>query len=115
MNHSICGADCAECMMKNTCKGCTETKGCPFGKQCFIAEYINIGGKDKYQEFKQLLNSYERLQKEGGSGLVKAKKIVKYDLGCETNDVNIYVKDGKCIAIVSINLINLRQNENSIS
>ena len=67
------------------------------------------------QEFKQLLNSYERLQKEGGSGLVKAKKIVKYDLGCETNDVNIYVKDDKCIAIVSINLINLRQNENSIS
>ena len=35
MNHSICGADCAECMMKNTCKGCVETKGCPFGKQCF--------------------------------------------------------------------------------
>ena len=55
MNHSICGADCAECMMKNTCKGCTETKGCPFGKKCFIAEYINIGGKAKYQEFKQQL------------------------------------------------------------
>ena len=55
MNHSICGANCTECMMKNTCKGCTETKGCPFGKQCFIAEYINIGGKEKYQEFKQQL------------------------------------------------------------
>ena len=55
MTNSICGADCTECMMKNTCKGCSETKGCPFGKQCFIAEYINIGGKAKYQEFKQQL------------------------------------------------------------
>lgn len=55
MTNSICGADCTECMMKDTCKGCAETKGCPFGKQCFIAEYINIGGKEKYQEFKQQL------------------------------------------------------------
>ena len=57
MNNSICGADCAECMMKDTCEGCLETKGCPFGKQCFIAEYINVGGKEKYLEFKQQLIS----------------------------------------------------------
>ena len=57
MNNSICGANCAECMMKDSCKGCAETKGCPFGKQCFIANYINVGGKEKYQEFKQQLFS----------------------------------------------------------
>ena len=60
------------------------------------------------RDFKQRLGSYERLQKEGGSGLVKAQKIVKYDLGCEANNVNIYVEENKCIAIVSINLNNLR-------
>jgi len=55
MNNSICGANCSECMMKNTCEGCAETKGCPFGKQCFIANYIAVGGKENYLEFKQKL------------------------------------------------------------
>lgn len=55
MCKSICGANCAECMMKETCKGCAKTKGCPFGKQCFIANYITVGGKEKYLEFKQTL------------------------------------------------------------
>jgi len=55
MSKSICGANCTECMVKEACKGCAETKGCPFGKQCFIASYINVGGKEKYQEFKQTL------------------------------------------------------------
>lgn len=55
MNNSICGANCSECMMKENCKGCMETKGCPFGKQCFIANYINVGGIENYLEFKQTL------------------------------------------------------------
>ena len=55
MSESICGANCSECMMQATCKGCVETKGCPFGKQCFIANYITLGGKAKYLEFKQKL------------------------------------------------------------
>ena len=55
MSNSICGANCSECMMKNTCEGCAETKGCPFGKQCFIANYIAVGGKENYLEFKQKL------------------------------------------------------------
>ena len=55
ITESICGANCTECRMKDTCKGCLETKGSPFGKQCFIANYINIGGKENYLEFKQTL------------------------------------------------------------
>ena len=56
------------------------------------------------KKFQKLLNSYERLQEEGGTGLVKARKIVKYDLGCLDNEVTAVVSDGKCVADVNINL-----------
>lgn len=55
MKESICGANCAQCPSKETCKGCAETKGCPFGRQCFVAEYILLGGMEAYQDFKQQL------------------------------------------------------------
>ncbi len=35
---SICGLDCGGCGLKETCGGCTETKGRPFGGTCMIAE-----------------------------------------------------------------------------
>ena len=45
---SICGADCDNCGFgkNNNCQGCLNTKGCPFGKQCFVAKYILTGGKN---------------------------------------------------------------------
>ena len=54
---SICGANCNDCCYgkNNNCKGCKETKGCPFGKQCFIAHYILVGGKENYELFKKQL------------------------------------------------------------
>ena len=57
MKKSICGADCDNCGYgKNSgCMGCVESKGCPFGKKCFIAQYINIGGADSYNLFKEKL------------------------------------------------------------
>lgn len=56
---SICGADCENCGYgkNNNCKGCTETKGCPFNKQCFIAKYILTGGKENYESFKNQFES----------------------------------------------------------
>ena len=48
MKQSICGADCANCQWNSTCPGCSDEK-------CFIAKYIKIGGKEKYEEFKQTL------------------------------------------------------------
>ena len=48
---SICGIKCAECFFKDECKGCTETGGCPFGEQCFIARYIKQHGAKGYAEF----------------------------------------------------------------
>lgn len=53
MSESICGAKCAECPSKEVCKGCAETNGCPFGKECYIAKYISVGGMEHYQEFKK--------------------------------------------------------------
>ena len=55
MSNAICGANCAECPSKEICKGCAETRGCPFGKQCFVAKYILTGGMENYQAFKKRL------------------------------------------------------------
>lgn len=55
MKKSLCGANCTECSSKQTCPGCAETNGCPFGKQCYIAKYILTDGLDKYQLFKNRL------------------------------------------------------------
>ena len=54
---SICGADCENCGYgkNNNCKGCMNTKGCPFGKQCFVAKYILTGGKESFELFKKEL------------------------------------------------------------
>lgn len=66
MNQSICGANCAECPSQKSCKGCAETNGCPFGKQCYIAKYILTGGMENYQIFKQkLIDEINDLRIEG--------------------------------------------------
>ena len=65
---SICGADCSNCGYgKNKgCKGCKNTNGCPFGKQCFIAKYILTGGKESYEEFKsELISEINNLNIQG--------------------------------------------------
>lgn len=64
MKKSICGIDCDNCGYgKNSgCVGCADSSGCPFGKKCFIAEYINIGGMDSYNAFKeQLIEEFNSL------------------------------------------------------
>lgn len=58
-------------------------------------------------KFKDMLQSYSRLQQEGHSGLVKVKKIIKYDLGCEQNELSIKADNGKCIVDVTINIQNI--------
>ena len=71
---SICGANCNKCMYgkKYNCKGCLQTKGCPFKKQCFIANYILTGGKDNYDLFKnQLINEINDLKIQGMSRITE--------------------------------------------
>ena len=65
---SICGADCNNCGFgrHNGCRGCAESEGCPFGKQCFIAEYIKTGGKDNFELLKkQLIEEFNSLKIPG--------------------------------------------------
>lgn len=55
MRKTICGADCAQCPSRAECKGCAETGGCPFGKQCFLAAYILKFGREKLAALQQTI------------------------------------------------------------
>ena len=55
--NTICGAKCDECDFRDRCAGCEATCGKPFGGACVAAEYIKVGGKKKYAEFKEKLLS----------------------------------------------------------
>lgn len=52
---SLCGADCSNCPSNKICKGCEATDCKPFGKKCFVAEYIKTGGMENYKAFKNSL------------------------------------------------------------
>ncbi|MDD6728773.1 MAG: DUF3795 domain-containing protein [Eubacteriales bacterium] len=73
MCKSICGADCSGCNMNKTCGGCAKTNGNPFGKGCFVADYIKIGGGEKFEEFKQTLA--DEFNALGVSGMPEVKDL----------------------------------------
>lgn len=52
----------------------------------------------------QKLDDPEMLLREQGSGIVKARKIVKYDLRCLDNDVKAVASGGKFLVDVTINM-----------
>ena len=65
---AICGANCDECdwLKSNKCKGCKNTNGCPFGKKCWIAKYIEVGGKESFEELKRvIINEFNSLDIDG--------------------------------------------------
>ena len=65
---SICGINCSECelLKNNKCKGCLCADGSPFGKKCFIANYIEIGGKENLELLKkELINEFNSLNIDG--------------------------------------------------
>ena len=64
----ICGAECDGCesLKTNKCMGCIKSNGCPFGKKCFVADYIEVGGKENFDLFKkQLIDEFNNLKIEG--------------------------------------------------
>ena len=70
---TICGANCEGCSFKATCAGCAATCGKPFGGTCVAAEYIKLGGREKYAEFKQgLLEEINALLEKHGIPEAKA-------------------------------------------
>ncbi len=64
MANSICGVDCMKCELSNTCSGCSETKGHPFGEECMVALCLK-DGKNTLCEFKKnLIASFNALNIE---------------------------------------------------
>ncbi|MCM1141159.1 MAG: hypothetical protein NC453_21545 [Muribaculum sp.] len=55
-----------------------------------------------------LINSSENLQKEGGTGLVKIQKIIKYDFGFESNHIDVKAENGIFTTAITINMTSLR-------
>lgn len=53
---TICGMDCcSECSQKETCGGCQETGGHPFGGSCAAAECVEKGGPEALSALKKTL------------------------------------------------------------
>ena len=64
----LCGTNCEECSyyQNKKCEGCKKNKGCPFGKKCWIAKYIEIGGKEQFNILKEeLINELNSLNIDG--------------------------------------------------
>ena len=65
---AVCGCNCNECeLMKNKkCEGCKNTNACPFGKKCWIASYIEIGGKESLEKIKKnIIDEFNLLNIDG--------------------------------------------------
>ena len=54
---TICGVDCSVCPGRDKCPGCVATDGCPSGKKCNIAAYIQSNSLDSYLALKRELAS----------------------------------------------------------
>lgn len=70
---TLCGANCSECSFKANCKGCEETCGRPFGGTCVAAEYIKVGGKEAFVEFKRKL--MEEINSMGIEGMPEIQEL----------------------------------------
>ena len=57
--------------------------------------------------FQDRIGDENRIQKEGGSGLVKAMNIIRFDFGEPKNYYEIVASEGKCMVDVYINLTNM--------
>lgn len=91
---TICGANCAECAFKDSCRGCAATCGKPFGGSCVAAEYIRIGGREKYAEFKALLLGEVNALLEA-NGIPRAEKL--YELPGSFVDLAYPLPSGKAV------------------
>ena len=68
---------------------------------------IDTDEKKLNKRFSELIVSDDKLQKEGGSGLVKALNIVRYDFGDIHNNITIRAEQGRCITDIHFNLTNM--------
>ena len=47
---TICGIDCSGCDRKESCRGCLESNGRPFGGECVTAECFKAGGRECFEK-----------------------------------------------------------------
>lgn len=57
--------------------------------------------------FRERLQDLHRLQKEKGSGLVKAMNILKFEFGDQDNHFTIKAHDGRCLTDIYFNLVDM--------
>ncbi len=102
---SICGADCNNCGFgkNNNCRGCAQSKGCPFGKQCFVFKYISGGGADNFALFKkQLTDEFNSLNV---TGMPKINEL--YPINGSYVNVEYPLPNGKIVKLLDDNDIYL--------
>lgn len=58
---SICGMDCGTCELRDTCRGCCETGGRPFGADCMVAACCRKGGSALNQCKEALIAAFRAL------------------------------------------------------
>ena len=59
---TICGIDCSGCSRKESCRGCFESNGRPFGGECVTAECFKAGGQACFDQYKaQLIDEFNAL------------------------------------------------------
>ncbi len=94
---TICGANCEGCFSQASCPGCAATCGRPFGGDCIAAEYIKVGGREKYAEFKDgLLSELNALL--AANGLPEAA-ILNELAGCFVN-LAYPLPSGECVKLL---------------
>lgn len=64
MAMSICGIDCTKCELSNTCNGCAETNGHPFGGECIVALCCQRGEKALCEFKAKLISAFNSLNIE---------------------------------------------------
>ena len=95
MAPSICGVDCSACPLSSGCRGCAESGGRPFGRECAVAgackrgegelerlkdriiaaaNALGLEGLDEVKELNALKGSYINLEYELPGG--GARKIL---------------------------------------
>lgn len=65
---TICGLDCSQCTLKDTCGGCGKTNGHPFGGACVVASCCQSSGLHRCGQCpascklrKELIEEFHRL------------------------------------------------------
>ena len=102
---AICGANCEDCelLKSKKCKGCKNTNGCPFGKKCWIAKYIEVGDKESFETLKkEIISEFNSLSIDG---MPKIKEL--YPLHGEFVNMEYPLPNGNHVKLLNDNEVYL--------